>query len=166
MPLNKYGCEIAHICPNVSLLWYTYGPLITTNSCHKRTTATFTYDAFAMYVSAINMPIKYISHICKLLDMYQWGKWATIEYCTQTSVTTTKMKMQPNGISQVANWQNQQKKLHYRLRQDKQIKFITKKKCKTDQNVAKKKLHWSRNTAAKRRILEIFSLQNILRCVK
>ena len=55
--LNKYACDIAHICPNAVLLWSTYRPQMIYIQFPPKNLQQVLYK-FAKYVPETNMPVK------------------------------------------------------------------------------------------------------------
>ena len=74
IPLNKYVCHTAYICPTDCLLQYMYRPCISVHIHQKSINATFIYHTTAKYVPETNMPHK--CHMTKLLHKHQWMEYA------------------------------------------------------------------------------------------
>ena len=58
MPLNKYACHIAQLCPTTPLLRFTDKPTLLHIFIKNKSTATFVYHAIFKYVPVTYMPLK------------------------------------------------------------------------------------------------------------
>ena len=56
MPLNKYTCDIAHICPTALILWSTFRPLSTVHTSPPKTVCNILWEIIAKYDRETNVP--------------------------------------------------------------------------------------------------------------